>query len=271
MKVVLFCGGRGTRIREYSEAIPKPMVPLGQQPIVRHLMQWYSDYGHDEFVLCLGYKANVIKDFFLNAKPQYFADCIVSQGGRDVQLIEETNRDWRITLLDTGIWRNIGERLWAAKDHLKNEKMFLANYADGLTDVDLNDVVAKFEASGKIGCFLAVRAPLTYHLPDIAEDGRVRAFRTTETADIWINGGYFVFRPEIFDYMREGEELVLQPFSRLIEDNMLMAYKHEGFWRSMDTLRDWQSLEDMVEKGDMPWNSRVSAERARRSALKAAS
>jgi glucose-1-phosphate cytidylyltransferase len=271
MKVVLFCGGRGTRIREYSEAVPKPMIPLGHQPIMRHVMQWYSDYGHDDFVLCLGYKANVIKDFFLNSRPQTFADCVVSDGGRDIRLLDEAVRDWRVTLLDTGIWRNIGERLWAARHQVLGEKMFLANYSDGLTDVDLNDMIAKFEASGMYGCFLAVRAPLTYHLADIAQDGRVRAFRTTDTSEIWINGGYFIFRPEIFDYMREGEELVLEPFSRLIADNKLMAYKHEGFWRSMDTLRDWQSLEDMVEHGDMPWNAAMRAERARRNVITATS
>ena len=269
MKVVLFCGGLGNRIREYSESIPKPMIPLGHQPILRHVMQWYSDYGHDDFVLCLGYKANIVKDFFLNSRPQTFADCIVTSGGRDVQLLDENTKDWRITLLDTGIWRNIGERLWAAKDHVKNEKMFLANYRDGLTNVDLDDMVEKFEASGKLACFLAVRPPLTYHLADIAEDGRVREFRSSDRSDIWINGGYFLFRPEIFDYMREGEELVLNPFQRLIEKDMLMAYKHEGFWRSMDTMRDWQSLEDMVEKGDMPWDRKVSAEQARRNLLRA--
>jgi glucose-1-phosphate cytidylyltransferase len=253
MKVVLFCGGLGTRIREYSENLPKPMIPLGHQPILRHVMQYYSDYGHDDFVLCLGYKANVIKDFFLNSRPQSFADCVVSDGGRAVQLLEEQPRDWRVALIDTGIWRNIGERLWAARNLLKGEEMFLANYSDGLSDVDLDDMVSRFRASGKIACFLAVRPPLTYHLADIAEDGRVREFRTSTTSDIWINGGYFLFRPEIFDYMREGEELVVEPFGRLIADDALMAYKHEGFWRSMDTLRDWQMLEDMVEKGDMPW------------------
>jgi len=269
MKVVLFCGGLGTRIREYSESIPKPMIPLGHQPILRHVMQWYSDYGHDDFVLCLGYKANIVKDFFLNSRPQSFADCIVSGGGKDIELLNEADNDWRITLLDTGIWRNIGERLWAAKEHVKGERMFLANYSDGLTNVDLDDMIAKFEASDKIACFLAVRPPLTYHLADIAEDGRVREFRSSDRSDIWINGGYFLFRPEIFDYMEEGEELVLNPFGRLIEENKLMAYKHEGFWRSMDTLRDWQSLEDMVEKGDMPWDKKVTAERARRNLLKA--
>lgn len=270
MKVVLFCGGRGTRIRDYSETIPKPMIPLGQQPILRHVMQWYSDYGHDEFVLCMGYKANVIKDFFLNMRPQTFSDCVVSRGGQDVRLLGEAARDWQVTLLDTGIWRNIGERLWAARDHVRGEKMFLANYSDGLTDVDLGDIVSKFEASDKIACFVAVRPPLTYHLADIAEDGRVRRFRSSETSDIWINGGYFVFRQEIFDYMREGEELVLEPFGRLIAENKLMAYKHEGFWRSMDTMRDWQTLEDMVESGDMPWNIKVTAEKNRRKVVMAA-
>ena len=164
MKVVLFCGGLGTRIREYSENLPKPMIPLGHQPILRHVMQYYSDYGHDDFVLCLGYKANVIKDFFLNSRPQSFADCVVSDGGRAVQLLEEQPRDWRVALIDTGIWRNIGERLWAARNLLKGEEMFLANYSDGLSDVDLDDMVSRFRASGKIACFLAVRPPLTYHL-----------------------------------------------------------------------------------------------------------
>lgn len=262
MKVVLFCGGLGTRIREYSEAVPKPMIPLGHQPILRHVMQYYSDYGHDDFVLCLGYKANVIKDFFLNSRPQTFADCVVRGGGRDVELLNgETSKDWTITLIDTGIWRNIGERLWAARDHVRNEKTFLANYSDGLTDVDLDDMVGKFEASGKLACFLAVRPPLTYHLVDMDEEGHVKEFRTSDRSDIWINGGYFVLRPEVFDYMREGEEFVMEPFERLIADNQLMAYKHEGFWRSMDTLRDWQVLQDMVEKGDMPWNVRESLQR----------
>lgn len=251
MKVVLFCGGLGTRIREYSESIPKPMIPIGQQPILWHVMDYYSQYGHNDFVLCLGYKANVVKDFFLGYRPQAYADCIIS-GGR-VELLEEPKADWRITLIDTGIWRNIGERLWAVREHVQGEEMFLANYSDGLTNVDLNDMVRRFRESGKIACFLAIRPPLTYHLADIAEDGEVREFRSSDRSEIWINGGYFLLRPEIFDYMREGEELVLEPFSRLIEANQLMAYKYDGFWRSMDTLKDRQVLEDMVEQGRTPW------------------
>jgi len=253
MKVVLFCGGLGTRIREYSENIPKPMIPVGHQPILWHVMQYYSQYGHRDFVLCLGYKANIIKDFFLGYRPQAFADCVVSGYGANVELLGEPAEDWRVTLIDTGIWRNIGERLWAVRAQVENEDMFLANYSDGLANADLDAMIAAFKASGKLACFLAIRPPLTYHLADIDADGRVQAFRTSDHSDIWINGGYFIFRKGIFDFMREGEELVLEPFRRLIEADQLMAYKHEGFWRSMDTLKDRQILEDMVEQGKMPW------------------
>ena len=254
MKVILFCGGLGTRIREYSESVPKPMIPVGHQPILWHVMQYYSQYGHRDFVLCMGYKANIIKDFFVSYKPHAFSDCVVSGFGSKVELLGEPKEDWRVTLIDTGIWRNIGQRLWAVKDHVKDEEMFLANYSDGLTDVDLDDMITKFKKSGKLACFLAIRPPLTYHLADITEDGRVREFRSSDRADIWINGGYFLLRPQVFNYMRDGEEFVLEPFKRLIEDDQLMAYKHEGFWRSMDTLRDRQVLEDMVEQGKTPWH-----------------
>lgn len=253
MKVVLFCGGLGTRIREYSESIPKPMIPVGHQPIMWHIMQYYSQYGHRDFVLCLGYKANIIKDFFLNYRPQAYADCVVSDHGAKVEFLSELPEDWRISMIDTGIWRNIGERLWSVRDHVRGEDMFLANYSDGLSDVNLDAMIDKFKKSGKLACFLAIRPPLTYHLVDMAPDGAVREFRSSARSDIWINGGYFILKPGVFDYMRPGEELVLEPFKRLIDDDQLMAFKHEGFWRSMDTLRDRQMLEDLVEKGEMPW------------------
>jgi glucose-1-phosphate cytidylyltransferase len=253
MKVVLFCGGLGTRIREYSEAVPKPMIPIGNQPILWHVMQYYSQYGHRDFVLCLGYKANVIKEFFLTYRPHVYADCVVSGFGSKVELLGEARDDWRITMVDTGVWRNIGERLWAVRDHVHDEDIFLANYSDGLTDANLDDMIGTFKRSGKLACFLAIRPPLTYHLADIDGSGRVREFRTSDTSEIWINGGYFLFRKGIFEYMREGEELVIEPFRRLIADNQLLAYKHESFWRSMDTLRDRQTLEDLIEKGKMPW------------------
>jgi glucose-1-phosphate cytidylyltransferase len=253
VKVVLFCGGLGTRIREYSEAVPKPMIPVGQEPILWHVMQYYSQYGHRDFVLCMGYKANIIKKFFLDYRPQEYSDCVVSGNGSRVEMLGAPRDDWRVALIDTGIWRNIGERLWAVRDQVMGEEMFLANYSDGLCDVDLTEMVEAFRASGKVACFLAVHPPLTFHLADIDGQGNVQALRSSDSADIWINGGYFILRPEIFEYMREGEELVVEPFRRLIEADQLMAYKYTGFWRAMDTMRDRELLENMVENGRMPW------------------
>jgi glucose-1-phosphate cytidylyltransferase len=253
MKVVLFCGGFGTRIRDYSESIPKPMVPIGHQPILWHVMQYYSDHGHEDFILCLGYKANVIKDFFLNYKQTTDSDCVVSNFGEKIEIIGESPPDWRVTLIDTGTWRNIGQRLVAVRHLLKDEEIFPANYSDGLTDAPLPDMIAEFKESGKVGCFIAVRPPISFHLAEFDLHGSVQRIRSSQESDIWINGGYFIFRNEIFDYIRDGEELVLEPFNRLIESQQLMAYRYEGFWRAMDTLRDRQLLEEMIERGEAPW------------------
>jgi glucose-1-phosphate cytidylyltransferase len=256
MKVVLFCGGLGTRIRDYSENVPKPMIPVGYQPILWHIMQYYSQYGHRDFILCLGHKANVIKDYFLRVNPSTYADCIISEFGKKVELLGEAPPDWRITLVDTGVWRNIGERLMAVRHLVKDEEIFLANYSDGLTDLPLPEMIERFKASGKIGCFICVRPPFNFHLVEFDTHGVVHRLRSNLESDTWINGGYFVFRRQIFDYMREGEELVMEPFARLIEEGQLFGYRYEGFWRAMDTLRDRQVLEEMVERGEMPWRPR---------------
>ena len=150
MKTVLFCGGLGTRIRDVSETIPKPMIPIGDKPILWHLMNYYSQFGHKDFILCLGYKANVIKEFFLNYKPQTYADCVVTGFGNQVEILGDPHQDWRIAMIDTGIWRNIGERLWAVREQVAGEDMFLANYSDGLSNVDLAEMIKTFRASGKI-------------------------------------------------------------------------------------------------------------------------
>ena len=253
MKTVLFCGGLGTRIREYSESIPKPMIPIADRPILWHLMNYYGQFGYKDFVLCLGYKANIIKEFFLNYRPQTYADCVVSGFGDNIEILGDPQKDWRIAMIDTGVWRNIGERLWAIREHVASEEMFLANYSDGLADVNLPEMIETFRQSGKIACFLAVRPSFSLHLVEIAQNGKVDRIRASQDANLWVNGGFFVFRPEIFDYMREGEELVEAPFQRLIETDQLLGFKHEGFWRPMDTLRDKQVLEDLVEQGNMPW------------------
>ena len=253
MKTVLFCGGLGTRIRDVSESIPKPMIPICEKPILWHLMHYYSQFGHRDFVLCLGYKANVIKDYFLNYKPQIHADCVVKGFGNQVEILGDPQQDWRITMIDTGIWRNVGERLWAVRGHVEGEEMFLANYSDGLCNVNLPEMIETFRASGKIACFIAVRPSFSLHLVDMEPSGKVERIRASQDANLWINGGFFIFRKEIFDYMCEGEELVEAPFQRLIETDGLMAIRHEGFFRPMDTLKDKQILEDLVEKGAMPW------------------
>ena len=253
MKTVLFCGGLGTRVRDYSENIPKPMIPIGDKPILWHLMHYYSQYGHKDFVLCLGYKAKIIKEFFLNYQPHVYADCVVSGFGKNIQALGDPQRDWRITMIDTGVWRSIGERLLAVRAYLEGEEMFLANYSDALADVDLPTMIETFRQSGKIASFLAVRPCFSLHLVETGPNGQVSSLRRTQDANLWINGGFFIFRSEIFDYLREGEELVEAPFQRLIEANQLLAFKHEGFWRPMDTLKDRDVLEDLVERGNMPW------------------
>ena len=246
MKVVLFCGGQGTRIREYSANLPKPMVPVGAQPILWHVMQYYGHYGYRDFVLCLGYKSEVIRDYFLNVNPKPIVDHVTSNFGSRVEVIRLGTPDWRVTLVDTGIWHNVGQRLLAVRDQVQNEELFLANYSDGLTDAPLEKMLDFFKRSGKIGCFIAVRAPFNFHLADFDADGTVRRFRSNQDTEMWINGGYFIFRNEIFDYLHEGDELVLEPFRRLIEQDKLLAYKYEGFWRAMDTLKDRQVLEELL-------------------------
>ena len=252
MKVVLFCGGLGTRIREYSENIPKPMVPIGHHPILWHVMNYYSQYGHRDFVLCLGYKANVVRDYFLTVKRWTYSDVQISDFGRQVEVLGEVPPDWRVSLVDTGIWRNIGERLVAVKNFVKEEEMFLANYSDGLTDAPLPEMIDRFKRSGKIGCFIAVHPPFNFHLAEFDDHDTVSQLRSSQEINLWINGGYFIFRSEIFDYIKDREELVLDPFNRLIKKGQLMAYKYEGFWRAMDTLRDRQVLEEMIERGETP-------------------
>ena len=174
MKTVLFCGGLGTRIRDYSDSIPKPMIPVGDKPILWHLMHYYSQFGHKDFVLCLGYKAKVIKEFFLNYRPQIYADCVVSGFGAAIETLGDPQQDWRITMIDTGLWRNIGERLFAVREYVEGEEMFLANYSDGLADVDLPVMIETFRQSGKIACFLAVRPPFSMHLVEMDGIGKSR-------------------------------------------------------------------------------------------------
>jgi len=255
MKVVLFCGGLGMRIREYSDDIPKPMVPIGYRPILWHVMKYYAHHGHKDFVLCLGYKADVIKNFFLEYDECISNDFTISGGGRGgVQLKNSDIHDWRITFVDTGVATNIGGRLMAVRDHLKGEDVFLANYADNLTNLHLPDMIDDFYQKDKVASFLCVRPSHTFHLVNLNGDGIVNDIEHVAHSNVVINGGHFVLKQEIFDYMEPGDELVEEPFVRLIKENQLAGYQHKGFFVCMDTFKERQVLDDMFINDRAPWS-----------------
>ena len=253
MKVVIFCGGLGMRLREVGEDIPKPMVPIGHRPILWHLMKYYAHYGHTDFILCLGYRGDVIKKYFLNYEETSSNDFVLSGGGREIELMNRDISDWRITFADTGVNANIGQRLMAVRKYLVGQDTFLANYADGLTDLHLPSAIERFKAHGKIGNFVSIRPNLSFHAVVGHADGEVLGIKPVRETELRINTGFFMFRSEIFDYMRPGEELVEEPFQRLIAANQLHAYPYEGFTASMDTFKDKQHFDELYAKGKAPW------------------
>jgi len=253
MKVVLFCGGLGMRLREYAEAIPKPMVRIGYRPILWYVMKYYAYYGHKDFILCLGHKADVIKDYFLNYNEYLTNDFTLSCGGRDLKLAKSDIQDWTITFVDTGLTANIGQRLKAVEKYLEGEETFLANYSDGLTDFPLPQLLDYFHANGPVACFLCVRPNQSFHIVSTTNTGLVTDIQGIERSDIWVNGGYFILKKDIFRYLGSREELVHEPFRRLIQEKRLMSYRYEGFWVSMDTFKDKQYLDDMYAAGNTPW------------------
>ena len=252
MKVVLFCGGMGLRLREFSESIPKPMVPVGPRPIIWHLMKYYAHYGHKDFILCLGWQGHVIKDYFLN-----YCECVsndfVLRNGEDVDLLQSDISDWTITFVDTGLNANLAQRLSAVRPYLRGEEMFLANYSDGLTDVYLPNVISQCITSGSVATMLSVRPSHTFHLLDADQAGNVHQLTPIARSDLWMNAGFFTFKQQIFDYVRVGDELVVETFSRLAEEQLLTCYRHDGFWACMDTYKEKQTLDDLYHQRQAPW------------------
>jgi len=253
VKVVIFCGGQGLRIREASEVAPKPMVPIGSRPVLWHVMKYYAHFGFTDFVLCLGYKAEAIKHFFLTYSEAMANDFVLSDGGASVHLLRTDIHNWNITFVDTGLRSSIGERLRAVRDHLADEELFLANYGDTLTDADLPAIIDRAQEAEVTASFLAVRPNYSFHVVSMRSDGRVRAMHDVRRSDIWINGGYFVLRREILDQLRPGEDLVEEPMQRLLAQGQVLAQQHNGFWAPMDTLKDKQRLESLHESGEAPW------------------
>jgi glucose-1-phosphate cytidylyltransferase len=259
VKVVLFCGGLGLRLRDHSERLPKPMVRIGYRPILWHVMKYYAHFGHKDFILCLGYKADVVKEYFLTYNEALSNDFVLTGNGDDgkassrVELLGSDIHDWRITFADTGMHSNIGERLKAVQSYVGNDDVFLANYGDVLTDVHLPGLIDDFMRRDAVAAFVAVKPTYTFHVVNTQEDGTVERIDDVNSADIWINGGYMILRKEIFDYIGEGEELVQEPFQRLIKQDLLVGYRYEGFWAPMDTLKDLQHLESLYETGRPAW------------------
>jgi glucose-1-phosphate cytidylyltransferase len=253
VKVVIFCGGMGVRMGEASQTIPKPMIHVGSRPILWHIMKWYAGWGHTDFILCLGYRAESVKDYFLSYNEALANDFVLSNGGRDVELLGRDMQDWRITFVDTGIQALVGERLKAIEPYLEGEEMFLATYGDGLTDAPLDDMISTLDSSGKTGLFISVRPRVEYHVVRVDETGLVTSVDRLANADVWINGGFFVFRRAVFEAIGPGEDLVDEPFARLIEGGELLAYRYEGFWEPMDTIKDKQKLDALYESGSAPW------------------
>lgn len=252
MKVVLFCGGAGMRLRGYSDDVPKPMVKIGTRPILWHLMKYYAHYGHKDFIICLGYLGHVIKEYFLNYDESVSNDLVWSKGGKKIQLLNRDIDDWTITFVETGANSNIGERLKAIEGHLHGEDYFLANYGDGLSDVPLPSMIDNLKQSDAVASLLLVQPTASFDIVRAGNRGLVSAITALQQSDVWINGGFFVMRKDVFDYMQPGEELVREPFQRLISKHALQAYKYTGFWQCMDTFKDKQCLEEL-NQSTAPW------------------
>lgn len=254
MRVVLFCGGQGLRLREVSESIPKPMVTVGYRPILWHVMRYYAHFGHNDFILCLGYRGDAIKDYFLRYSETISNDFVLSEGGKQIDLLGSDTENWRISFIDTGLNAPVGQRLKAVSNYLTNDDMFLANYGDVLTDAPLPQLIERFRSSGKMAAFVAVRpTAYTFHVVRFKGEDQIRDVKDVSQTDIWLNGGYFMFRTAVLDEIGPGEDLVPDVLPRLIERDEVLAFRHEGFWAPMDTLRDWQKLEGFFESGRMPW------------------
>lgn len=253
MKVVLFCGGLGTRLREHIETDPKPMVNIGHRPILWHLMKYYSHYGHNEFILCLGHKGAQIKQYFIDYAEWVSNDFELIGASNEMRLFNQDIADWKITFADTGLNTCIGQRLRAVRNYIGDDEAFLANYSDGLSDLPLDEYLNFFRSEDKVASFVCAHPSHSFHTVEFGADHLVQDVRPASEANVWINVGFFALKQAIFDYLGEGEDLVEEPFQRLIADRQLLAYPHKGFWACMDTYKDKKAFDEMDERGERPW------------------
>ncbi len=253
MKVVILAGGFGTRISEESHLRPKPMIEIGEKPILWHIMKEYSHFGFNEFIICLGYKQHVVKEFFADYY-LYSSDVTFDLGKNEMEVHNHYAEPWRVTLVDTGLKTMTGGRIKRVKEYIGDET-FMLTYGDGVSDVDISALLAFHKSHGRIGTITAIAVDQRFGVLDVGEDGEIHQFAEKQEKDSSVvNGGYMVFEPAVFDYI-EGDGTVFEkePLSRLALDGQLMAYRHEGFWRCMDTQREKELLERLWATGNAPW------------------
>ena len=253
MKTIILPGGSGTRLSEYTKLIPKPMVEIGGKPIIWHIMNHYARFGYKDFVVALGYKGEVIKNYFL----QYYAqnnDFTIDLSNGAVSYINEHTRDWRVTLVDTGAGSMTGGRVLRLKDTIGNED-FMLTYGDAVSNVDISKLVQRYKEAGKLAMVTAVHPTARFGELQVDEDDFVRSFKEKPQVNQgWINGGFFVLSPKVFDYIENDlTTFEAEPLERLAAEGQLKTYRHEGFWQCMDTVRDRDMLNKMWDEGNAPW------------------
>lgn len=255
MRVVILCGGYGTRIRDVTENVPKPMIPIGRFPILWHIMKYYASYGHREFILCLGYKSHVIKDFFLNYEA-HTKDFTIALGRNNEITFhtEHAESDWKVTLAETGIEAMTGARIKRIQNYVDDED-FMLTYGDGVGDIDLNSLLHFHYKHGRALTLTGVRPPGRFG-ELVHSDGVITEFNEKpQAAGGRISGGFFVVNRKVFDYLQDDDNLVFeqQPMRSLVADRQLMVFEHDGFWQPMDTSREYQLLNSLYEQGRAPW------------------
>jgi glucose-1-phosphate cytidylyltransferase len=257
MKVVILCGGLGTRIRDVADNIPKPMIPIGGYPILWHVMKYYSAFGHNEFILCLGYQGKVIKEFFLNYEVNT-SDFTLTIGDKKMvhfhDKIEE--KDWKITFAETGEKTMTGARIRKIKKYLGDDETFLLTYGDGLSDVNISQLISYHHNHGRVLTLTGVRPAGRFGEIKCTDDGVISEFNEKpQAAEGRINGGFFVCNHHLFDYLEDGDGLIFEkdPMMNLVKDKQLMQFNHDGFWQPMDTFREYVLLNSLFENNNAPW------------------
>jgi glucose-1-phosphate cytidylyltransferase len=255
MQVVILCGGKGTRLREQTESIPKPLIEIGGKPVLWHIMKIYSHYGFNDFILCLGYLGHRIREFFLNYSRWQNSDLLLRVGDRGegrYQRLSHSSEQWRVLLAETGEETNTGGRIKRVEPYIKGET-FMVTYADGLANIDLRDLLKYHRSKGKVGTVTVLNPVSNYGILEFERSGTIVQFKEKPKLEVWINGGFFVFQRKVFDYIGGDSVLEREPFEGLVKDRQLVAYPHKAFWASMDTYKDAEELNRRWNNGEAPW------------------